>query len=114
MKDHLRSSIAIIVISLCTLVAIVGLGIGAWVLSEQVDSGPTPFYMSDDVQYYAEGPEFKLQREADALQFFRTEQATVEALDWRSRVTAFVRRLFMWCPLGLTFAYSMSEPLLLL
>ena len=48
----------------------------------QVDIGgqtlPSPFYMSDDVQYYAEGPEFKLQREADAMQAFRTEQTATD------------------------------------
>ena len=29
---------------------------------------PSPYYMSDDVQYFAPGPEFKLQREAAAMQ----------------------------------------------
>ncbi len=29
---------------------------------------PSPTYLSDDVQYYAPGPEFKLAREAAALQ----------------------------------------------
>jgi hypothetical protein len=29
---------------------------------------PSPFYLTDDVQYYAPGPEFKLAREAAALQ----------------------------------------------
>lgn len=37
----------------------------------QVDIGgqtlPSPYYMSDDVQYFPSGPEFKLQREATAL-----------------------------------------------
>jgi len=28
---------------------------------------PSPYYMSDDVQYYAPGPEFKLAREAAAM-----------------------------------------------
>jgi hypothetical protein len=28
---------------------------------------PSPYYQSDDVQYYAPGPEFKLSREAAAL-----------------------------------------------
>jgi len=38
----------------------------------QVEMGgvtlPSPYYLSDDVQYYAPGPEFKLAREAAALQ----------------------------------------------
>ncbi len=37
----------------------------------QVDVGgqtmPSPYYMSDDVQYFPPGPEFKLAREAAAL-----------------------------------------------
>lgn len=37
----------------------------------QVDIGgqtlPSAYYMYDDVQYFPEGPEFKLQREAAAL-----------------------------------------------
>ena len=44
----------------------------------QVDVGgqtlPSPYYMSDDVQYYAPGPEFKLEREAAALREARAEQ----------------------------------------
>ncbi len=45
----------------------------------QVDIGgqtlPSPYYMSDDVQYFAPGPEFKLAREAAALKAAREEQA---------------------------------------
>ena len=44
----------------------------------QVDVGgqtlPSPTYMSDDVQYFAPGPEFKLAREAAALKAAREEQ----------------------------------------
>ncbi len=29
---------------------------------------PSPYYLTDDVQYYAPGPEFKLAREAAAMQ----------------------------------------------
>ena len=29
---------------------------------------PSPWYLTDDVQYYAPGPEFKLSREAAALE----------------------------------------------
>lgn len=43
----------------------------------QVDMGgqtlPSPYYMQDDVQYFPPGPEFKLQREATALQKARAE-----------------------------------------
>jgi hypothetical protein len=45
----------------------------------QVDIGgqtlPSPYYMADDVQYFAPGPEFKLAREAAALKAAREEQA---------------------------------------
>jgi hypothetical protein len=38
----------------------------------QVEMGgqtlPSPYYLTDDVQYYAPGPEFKLAREAAAMQ----------------------------------------------
>ena len=44
----------------------------------QVDVGgqtlPSPYYMTDDVQYFAPGPEFKLSREAAALKAARAEQ----------------------------------------
>ena len=29
---------------------------------------PSPYYLTDDVQYYAPGPEFKLAREAAAIE----------------------------------------------
>ncbi len=45
----------------------------------QVDVGgqtlPSPYYLSDDVQYFPPGPEFKLAREAAALEEFSQEQA---------------------------------------
>ena len=45
----------------------------------QVDVGgqtlPSPYYMSDDVQYFPPGPEFKLAREAAAMGQQAQEQA---------------------------------------
>ena len=45
----------------------------------QVDVGgqtlPSPFYMTDDVQYFAPGPEFKLAREAAAMKAHAEEAA---------------------------------------
>ena len=35
---------------------------------------PSPYYMSDDVQYFAPGPEFKLEKEAAALRQAKAEQ----------------------------------------
>lgn len=44
----------------------------------QVDVGgqtlPSPYYLTDDVQYFAPGPEFKLSREAAALKAAREEE----------------------------------------
>ena len=41
---------------------------------------PSPYYLSDDVQYFAPGPEFKLAREAASQQVRRAE---AEELDQR-------------------------------
>ena len=35
---------------------------------------PSPYYMSDDVQYFPPGPEFKLAREAAAQRAAKAEQ----------------------------------------
>ena len=55
-----------------------GLCVTLGVTGCQVDVGgqtlPSPYYMSDDVQYFAPGPEFKLEREATALRQARAEQ----------------------------------------
>jgi hypothetical protein len=44
----------------------------------QIDVGgqtlPSPYYLEDDVQYFAPGPEFKLTREAAAQKKFNAEQ----------------------------------------
>jgi hypothetical protein len=44
----------------------------------QVDIGgqtlPSPYYLTDDVQYFAPGPEFKLTNEAAAMKAYRDEQ----------------------------------------
>ena len=44
----------------------------------QVDAGgqtlPSPYFLTDDVQYFAPGSEFKLQKEATALKAYRNEQ----------------------------------------
>jgi hypothetical protein len=36
---------------------------------------PSPYYMTDDVQYFPPGTEFKLSQEAAAQKTFREEQA---------------------------------------
>ena len=48
----------------------------------QVDVGgqtlPSPYYLSDDVQYFPPGPEFKLSREAAAQKAYAEEHAQEE------------------------------------
>ncbi len=43
----------------------------------QVDVGgqtlPSPYYMYDDIQYFAPGPEFKLSQEAAAMKAYKAE-----------------------------------------
>jgi hypothetical protein len=57
-----------------------GLGLASLITTTgcQVDVGgqtlPSPWYMKDDVQYYAPGPEFKLAREAAAMREFQDNQ----------------------------------------
>lgn len=36
---------------------------------------PSPYYLTDDVQYFPPGPEFKLSKEAAAQKAFAEEQA---------------------------------------
>lgn len=36
---------------------------------------PSPFYLQDDVQYFAPGSEFKLQQEAAAMKAYNADQA---------------------------------------
>lgn len=35
---------------------------------------PSPYYITDDVQYFAPGPEFKLANEAAALKAYQAEE----------------------------------------
>jgi hypothetical protein len=58
------------------LVAIAVLGLTGC----QVDVGgqtlPSPYYLTDDVQYFPAGPEFKLAKEAAAMKAYNPEAAT--------------------------------------
>ncbi len=38
---------------------------------------PSPYYMDDDIQYYAPGPKMKLARTAAALKAARDEEAVI-------------------------------------
>jgi hypothetical protein len=61
-------------------VSLLGLGLlaGIGLTGCQIDQGgqtlPSPYYMHDDVQYYAPGAEFKLAREAAAIKEFNQQQ----------------------------------------
>ena len=48
----------------------------------QIDVGgqtlPSPYYMSDDVQYFPAGPEFKLSNEAAAMKAAKIDQGLAE------------------------------------
>lgn len=39
---------------------------------------PSPYYLTDDVQYFAPGPEFKLANEAAAMKAAAEEQAAIQ------------------------------------
>ena len=60
---------------------LVGLGLCAALSASgcQVDIGgqtlPSPFYQTDDIQYFPPGPEFKLSREAAAQKAFAEDRA---------------------------------------
>jgi hypothetical protein len=62
-------------------ISLAGLGliVGAGLTGCQIDQGgqtlPSPYYMQDDVQYYAPGAEFKLAREAAAMKEYNQQQA---------------------------------------
>jgi hypothetical protein len=59
-----------------------GLAISGFSTGCTVDIGgqtlPSPEYMNDDVQYFPPGPEFKLAREAAAMQAREEEEALRE------------------------------------
>lgn len=57
-------SLAAIVASLLILASLTAMGCQSDIAGQTL---PSPTYLSDDVQYYAPGPEFKLAREAAAL-----------------------------------------------
>ncbi len=64
--------------------ALCGIGLIAAISSTgcQVTEGgqtlPSPYYLHDDVQYFPAGPEFKLQREANAMKAYQAEQRLQE------------------------------------
>ena len=65
--------------------ALIGAGLLAAVTFTgcQVDVGgqtlPSPYYMTDDVQYFPPGPEFKLAREAAAMKAYNNQEQAQQA-----------------------------------
>lgn len=53
---------------LCVLGAAAAIGSTGCQVDVAGQTLPSPYYMQDDVQYFAPGPEFKLQREAAAME----------------------------------------------
>jgi hypothetical protein len=62
--------------------AMIGVGAGLGLTGCQVDIGgqtlPSPYWVTDDVQYFPPGHEFKLQKEADAMSAAERERALIE------------------------------------
>ncbi len=56
-----------------------GLTVALGLTGCQMDIGgqtlPSPYWQTDDVQYFPPGPEFKLSREAAAMKAFKQDQA---------------------------------------
>ena len=72
MKTSRRSSwMSLTVCTLGLVAAITSTGCQVHVAGQTL---PSPYYMSDDVQYYAPGPEFKLANEAAALAEQRAQE----------------------------------------
>lgn len=60
----LRRSTAVLFAGLMTIASLASTGCQVDVAGQTL---PSAYYLTDDVQYYAPGPEFKLAREAAAL-----------------------------------------------
>lgn len=60
---------------LCTCGVLAGLGLTGCQVQYGGQTLPSPYYLSDDVQYFAPGPEFVLSREAAAIKEAQAEEA---------------------------------------
>jgi len=59
---------------LCSLGLLVVVAASGCQVSVGGQTLPSPYYLSDDVQYFAPGPEFRLAREAAAMKAAREAQ----------------------------------------
>lgn len=71
-KSKLRHPLRIVLVGLGLLA---GVGLTGCQINQGGQTLPSPYYMNDDVQYYAPAAEFKLQREAAAIKEFGQQQA---------------------------------------
>lgn len=66
-----------------TLLLGLGLSAGVGLTGCQIDCGgqtlPSPYYMTDDVQYFPAGSEFKLSKEAAVQKAYNQDQAAQQA-----------------------------------
>jgi hypothetical protein len=60
---------------LLALALVAGVGLTGCQSDFGGQSLPSPYYMSDDVQYFPPGAEFKLSKEAAAMKAYNQEQA---------------------------------------
>jgi hypothetical protein len=67
-----------------TLALAVGLLASVGLTGCQIESGsqtlPSPYYLTDDVQYHPPGSEFKLAKEAAAMKAYNQDQARQQAM----------------------------------
>lgn len=63
-NNPMKRSVAILFAGLMMLVSLASTGCQMDIAGQTL---PSAYYLTDDVQYYAPGPEFKLAREAAAL-----------------------------------------------
>ena len=71
MKSRIRSRV--VSMALCAAAALAACSTTGCQVSIGGQTLPSPYYMSDDIQFFPKGHEFKLQNEAAALQEARAE-----------------------------------------
>ncbi len=64
---------------LLALALLAGVGLTGCQTDVGGQSLPSPYYMSDDVQYFPPGAEFKLAKEAAAMKAYNQDQAAQQA-----------------------------------
>lgn len=70
----LRTTLCSWRVTLCGLgLALLAVGSTGCQVTEGGQTLPSPWYIYDDVQYFAPGPEFKLSREAAAQKAYRAD-----------------------------------------